>query len=285
MSQINLKDIYDEMRAALDGAGIEDSDFIARQLIKSKLDVSDITIALNTNTHISEKCQDELREFVQRTVRGEPLNRILEESRFWGLRFKVTSDVLDPRNDTETIVDLALKRLLGKSPGHILDMGTGTGCIIISLLTEWSVCQGVASDISPEALKIARHNAELNGVADRMSFVRSDWGNDVKGKFDLIVSNPPYISESEMTNLPESVKNYDPILALQAGIDGLDAYKKIIFDIKRLLQPEGIALLEIGSTQGEDVMRLVEDSGLFCHGVHPDMAGNPRVVEISFGEK
>ncbi|HIL28943.1 MAG TPA: hypothetical protein EYG18_06715 [Micavibrio sp.] len=88
-----------------------------------------------------------------------------------------------------------------------------------------------------------------------------------------------------MTNLPESVKNYDPILALQAGIDGLDAYKKIIFDIKRLLQPEGIALLEIGSTQGEDVMRLVEDSGLFCHGVHPDMAGNPRVVEISFGEK
>lgn len=273
------------MRAALSGAGIEDNDFIARQMIKSKLDVSDISIALNTDTYISVQCQQELRSYVQRSIKGEPLNRILGESGFWGLRFRVTGDVLDPRNDTESLVALALKKRLGKPPAYILDMGTGTGCIIISLLNEWSRCEGVATDLSEKALQIAKYNAEMNGVADRMEFIKSDWGNNVTGKFDLIVSNPPYISESEMTNLSESVKNYDPILALQAGIDGLDAYKKIIFDIKRLLQPDGIALLEIGSTQGEDVTRLVEDSGLSCHGVHPDMAGNPRVVEISFGEK
>lgn len=285
MPDISLKKIYDELRNELAVAGIVDNDFIVRQLIKSKIDISDISIAINLNAYISQENYTELRSYITRTIAGEPLNRILGESRFWGLRFKVTPDVLDPRNDTESLVALALKRLSGKPPARILDMGTGTGCLAITLLSEWPGCEAVASDICPKALDIAKHNAKLNHVEDRMTFIKSFWGDSITGKFDLIVSNPPYISESEKANLPESVRNYDPILALAGGNDGLDAYKKIIFDIKRLLYPDGLALLEIGHRQGEDVMRLVEDSGLTCHGVHSDMAGNPRVVEISFGEK
>jgi len=272
-------------RDGLRAVGIDNADLVARDLLKRTLDVSDIDIVSNAEREIYSGKVNELKESLKRRIGGEPVSRIFGEREFWGIPFKITQDVLDPRPDTETIVDAALRRFAGDSPATILDLGTGSGCIVIALLKEWQRSYGVASDISEKVLAVARENAERAEIGKRLEFIRADWGDIINEQFDLIVSNPPYISNPEIPNLPPEVKNYDPILALDGGNDGLDCYRIIVREIKRLLKPGGCALLEIGFSQGEQVTRLVEDSGLSVMALHPDIAGIPRVVEISFGEK
>ncbi len=280
-----LKELYIMTRDGLRAVGIDNADLVARDLLKRTLDVSDIDIVSNAEREIYSGKVNELKESLKRRIGGEPVSRIFGEREFWGIPFKITQDVLDPRPDTETIVDAALRRFAGDSPATILDLGTGSGCIVIALLKEWQRSYGVASDISEKVLAVARENAERAEIGKRLEFIRADWGDIINEQFDLIVSNPPYISNPEIPNLPPEVKNYDPILALDGGNDGLDCYRIIVREIKRLLKPGGCALLEIGFSQGEQVTRLVEDSGLSVMALHPDIAGIPRVVEISFGEK
>ena len=285
MSETNLKELYYETRNALREHGIHNADIEAREFIKYVIDIADIDIIIRSDQPVYSEKVKQLREGLQRRLQGEPVSRIFGEREFWSLPFKVTPDVLDPRPDTETIVDAAIRHFIGNPPEQVLDLGTGSGCLIVSLMTEWPLSHGHAVDISGKALLVASENARTHGVDDRITFVTSDWGESVNGYFDLIVSNPPYISNREIANLPPEVKNYDPILALEGGEDGLDCYRKIILAVKKLLKLNGICLLEVGYDQAEKVSRLVEDSGLFVRGVHPDMAGIPRVVEISFGEK
>ncbi len=260
-------------------------------------------------------------EIVARRAAGEPLYRILGQREFWGLDFKVTSDVLDPRPDTETLVEAALKwarqrhNVIARSesdeaiqnkesksenglprslqslammqkPLKILDLGTGTGCIPIALLTELPQAQAVAVDISPAAVAVARENAAKNHVADRLEIIEGDLFDAVTGQeFDLILSNPPYIPESHIQDLSAEVKNHDPILALSGGEDGLDFYKKIIFGLEKHLFSHGRAFLEIGFDQLESVSRLVDESNLTLCDSHADISGIPRVVGISRGDK
>lgn len=224
-----------------------------------------------------------LNNAVQRLIDGVPLSRVLGHQEFWGLRFDVSPDTLDPRADTETLIDVAIKRFAGNPPKRILDIGTGTGCILISLLHEWPQTLGVGTDIAPGALETARRNAKMNGVADRASFVETSWARGVQGPFDLILSNPPYIASHVIPNLGENVKNHDPILALDGGPDGLNAYRSIITETKALLTEGGILLFEIGYDQGESVPRLVEDSGATPTRLIPDLAGIPRVLECQMG--
>jgi len=280
-----LKVYCRDVRERLKQAGIDNPDLVARVFIKESMGLTDADFITQPQRSLSEEDIIKIESMLARRLEGEPVSRILGEREFWGLPFKVTPDVLDSRPDTETLVEAALKEFSDSPPARILDFGTGTGCILIALLHEWPDSSGVAVDISEKALDVARENAKKNGVADRISFIQSNWGEKIEESFDLIVSNPPYIPNQDIPNLDIEVKNHDPILALAGGKDGLDAYRQLFSDIKRLLSPCGKAFAEIGYSQGGDVPRLVKDYGLSVKNVHFDLAGIVRVVEISCGDK
>lgn len=278
-----MMNLYNELRDRLRTSGIDDPGLEARILLAEALGVRDADILAGEDIPATPAQREMLARMIERRISGEPLSRILGHREFWGLRFELSSDTLDPRPDTEILVETALKRFAGKAPERILDIGTGTGCILISLLHEWPGTTGVATDLSAGALDTARWNAEIHGVADRANFIRTSWAAGVEGPFDLILSNPPYIRSDVIPNLAVNVKNHDPILALDGGVDGLEAYRNILTETKRLLSPGGIALFEIGFDQAEDVTRLVADAGATPGPVIPDWGGNPRVVECRWG--
>ena len=254
------------------------------QTLRHKLQDADIPNAEREARWLLDAISvDKIPDAIRRRLTGEPLSRIIGHQEFWGLNFELSPDTLDPRMDTETLIQAALDRFRGSPPQRILDIGTGTGCILITLLHEWPETTGVATDISAGALETARKNARLNGVADRAEFIRTSWTAGVTGPFDLVVSNPPYIPTAVIPNLDENVQNYDPILALDGGADGLDAYRIILTEIKTLLNPGGIVLFEIGYDQAETMPRIVEESGATPENIIRDSGGNPRVVECRMG--
>jgi len=204
----------------------------------------------------------------------QPVSQIIGRRLFWGRAFRVTPDVLDPRPDTETLVAAALAGPFVR----VLDLGTGSGAILLTLLAERPVANGVATDLSSAALAVARHNAQALNVADRADFVPADWFDGVPGRFDLIVSNPPYIAQSEMTALQPEVRDWEPHLALTPGGDGLDAYRRIAAGLSDHLMPGGRVLVEIGPTQGATVMALFRAVGLRDLAVLPDLDGRDRVI-------
>ena len=172
-----------------------------------------------------------------------------------------------------------------KQPVEILDLGTGSGCILIALLSELRESSGIGVDLSPKAIQIAHENAKTNDVDARIQWICGSWADAIDGQFDLIVSNPPYIASSVIPNLDPEVRNHDPILALDGGMDGLQAYKIIFSQLPRLLKKGGRAFLEIGFDQERSIARLSEDSRIRIERIHPDLAGLPRVVEITRGDK
>ena len=212
--------------------------------------------------------------FVARRAAREPFSHIAGSRYFWKHAFKVTPDVLDPRPDTETLVELALSEPFRR----ILDLGTGSGCIVISLLAERLEATGVGTDISDKAVLIAGENAARNEVADRLILPISDWYDDIGGRFDLIVSNPPYISAEEMADLQPEVRNFEPHEALTDHGDGLSAYRAIAKGALDHLTPGGRLLVEIGPTQAGAVTALFRAHGLENIAVHPDLDGRDRVV-------
>lgn len=282
-----IREIYDRTRAILRADGIPDSARTARYLLRRLLGLSDLDILTGGESRAVEPGQIRaIDDSLARLKKGEPLSRVVGEREFWGIAFRVTPAILDPRPETETLVEAALRRFADAPPARFLDLGTGSGCIAIALLHEWPQAQAVACDISPAALAVARDNAEKAGVAGRLDLRESDWTAGIAGPpFPLIVSNPPYIANQDIPNLPREVRDFDPDRALRGGDDGLDCYRAIIPQAKKRLEKGGVCLLEIGCGQAEDVTRLAEDSGFFVAGVHADLAGIPRVVEISFGEK
>lgn len=277
-----LQEIYGDIIQKLDSSGIESSALEARRLIKRHFDIDWAEIVSNPGKILPASTA--LETDLQRRLNGEPLSRIEGVKEFRGLEFALGPDTLDPRPETEILVDWALELFHGKHPGRILDLGTGTGCIPICLLTEWKDTRGLATDIAPGALDIAQRNAETHKVAGRLEFLQTDWGQGIEGQFDLIVSNPPYIPESDIGILQKEVRNHDPILALSGGFDGLEAYEKIFSSLPRLLKPAGKALFEIGAGQEADIERLAGKYRIRIEGVRPDYAGITRVVEISNGD-
>lgn len=218
-----------------------------------------------------------------RRIAGEPLSRIFGHQEFWSLRFDLSPETLDPRADTEILVECALKGFTKNPPQRILDIGTGTGCILISLLHEWTEARGIGTDLAAGAVEMARRNAVRHGVADRATFIHTNFADGIEGVFDLVVSNPPYIRSDEVPNLATNVREYDPILALDGGADGLDAYRSILTEIKKCLAPGGTALFEIGHDQADEITRLVAEYGATHCRLVPDLAGILRVVECRWG--
>lgn len=259
-----------------------DSALEARRLIQRHLNIDWAEIVASPGKILPDTTS--LESDLQRRLSGEPLSRIEGVREFRGLEFALGPDTLDPRPETEILVDWALELFHGKHPERILDLGTGTGCIPICLLKEWKDTRGVATDIAPGVLEIARRNAETHKVADRLEFLQADWGQGIEGQFDLVVSNPPYIPESGIGILQKEVRNHDPILALSGGFDGLRAYEKIFSSLSTLLKPAGKALFEIGAGQAPEIERLAGKYRIRIEAVRPDYAGITRVVEISNGD-
>lgn len=213
---------------------------------------------------------------IDRRAAREPVSRILGRREFWSLDFTLSPATLDPRPDSETLVEAVLARRPGAR--RVLDLGTGSGCLLLALLSELPEASGVGLDRSFAAIETARANARALGLADRASFIVGSWGDALAGGgFDVVMSNPPYIRRADLAGLDPEL-TYDPVLALDGGDDGLDAYRALIPDLPRLVAPGGLAALEVGSDQGEAVSRVMSEAGFGVEPVIRDLAGLPRVV-------
>ena len=217
---------------------------------------------------------------VGRRMTGEPVAYIVGEQEFWSLTFKVNEHTLVPRPDTETLVEVGLQNLQDAAAPRILDLGTGSGCILLSILHETPNGFGVGVDMSLGALKVAKTNAERLELAECCEFKKGDWFSpvDEADLFDLIVSNPPYIETADMQTLMSDVRDYEPATALDGGEDGLQCYRRITADAISFLVPGGKLAVEIGIGQEGAVSRLFEDAGLVDVSVHTDLVGVNRVV-------
>lgn len=218
---------------------------------------------------------------IARRERREPLSQILGTVGFWTLDLKVTADVLTPRADTETIVEAALGAVPDRSaPVRVLDVATGSGAIVLALLSELPNASGVATDLSAAALAVARENAAMNGLSGRVSFVETSWADGVDGPFDLLVCNPPYIATGVIGTLEPEVRDHEPHLALDGGADGLGPYPHLFEEARRLLTPGGTAVFEIGYDQGEAATTLARNAGWRAELMR-DLAGRDRAVVIT----
>lgn len=248
------------LRSTLRDAGMEEAAIEARILLFAACRIDATALALAPEVQIGAGAAARLAEWLERRLAREPVWRILGTREFWGLPFTLSPQTLVPRPDTEALVALALRLAGGMPAPRILDLGTGTGCILIALLHELPEASGVGLDRSFEAASTARGNAATNGVADRCGFVVGDWAAAISGRFDLIVSNPPYIRSEDIAGLSPEVSVHDPREALDGGGGGLDPYAVIFGQAAGLLAPGGIVAVEFGAGQGDDVARIARGS-------------------------
>lgn len=250
----------------------------ARMLVKHISGLSDADLISNNDITLTTAQNKQLNDFIAQRLGGRPISKIIGYKEFYGRDFVVTNDVLDPRPDSELIIDVVLKSKSKNSELRILDMGTGSGCLVLTLLAELQNATAIATDISPKAIDVAKKNAELFGVCERVRFVESNWFKSIEGEFDIIVSNPPYIVSGDIQNLSREVSIYDPILALDGGEDGLFPYQVILPQIRRYLKNDGIMALEHGVGQSSRIKKIVENVGLDDVQVHYDLGGHDRVI-------
>lgn len=264
----------------LNRLGFETAALDAKLLTGHALGLNALALATREQDAVSDADAARIADLLQRRMSGESVARIIGEKEFYGLPFRLSAATLEPRPDTELLVDLALQHL--PANGRFLDLGTGTGCIPIAVLSNRPEATALATDINPDALAMARENAERNGVADRLSFAQGSWfealSNPPEAAFDLIASNPPYIETAVVETLAPEVKDFDPRLALDGGPDGLAPYRVIAVGAKRYLRPGGMVLVEIGYDQGAPVAKLFADHGFADIGVHKDLGGLDRVI-------
>lgn len=265
-------------------AGIANPRGEARFLAEHALGLSASDLILQGRTPLGAAGARALEEAASRRLAGEPVARIVGAWEFWGLPFALSPETLVPRPDTETLVEASLR--LFPEPGRplrLVDLGTGSGCVLVALLHERRNAFGIGLDRSREALATARTNTAANGVGGRAAFLCGCWLDAVSGPFDLIVSNPPYIAAGVIPTLQAEVRGHDPRAALDGGADGLDAYRAILADIARrpgLLAPGGAVALEIGYDQAEAVTDLAEAAGFSGVTLARDLAGQARVVTL-----
>ncbi len=262
------------LRLRLAAAGIAEPALDARVLLLDALGIDATSLALRPEEPVGTAGAARIAQAAARRIAGEPVWRILGEREFWGLPFRLNAHTLVPRPDSETIVETALR--LAPEPRRVLDLGTGTGCLLVAILHERRGTFGIGLDRSPDAAAMARANAARNGVGERAAFLVGDWAAALAGPFDLVVSNPPYIPSRDLPGLDREVREHDPLLALDGGPDGLDPYRRILADAPRLLGPGGALVVEVGIGQAGDVAAL--GAGLGAATIAADLAGVPRAV-------
>jgi release factor glutamine methyltransferase len=262
-------------------AGMETPELDARLLLCNAAGLSHEAYVAHARAPLRPEAAARFNAAIARRLAQEPVSRITGLREFYGRTFLVAPETLDPRPDTETLIGAALEIAASwggcERPLTILDLGTGTGCILLTLLAELPEARGIGSDISQGALAIAAANAERLGVAERASFIAADWLDGIEGRFAIVVSNPPYIASKEIAGLAAGVRAYDPHLALDGGADGLAAYRQIAADAGLRLAEQGTILVEIGASQGEEVASIFRSAGLKA-GIRQDLAGRPRLI-------
>ena len=268
-----------EAAVRLKAAGIEAPLREARLLLGHAAALPQSTLIGWPERAVDAESAGRFETLLARRLAHEPVSRILGRREFWSLDFAVTADTLDPRPDTETLVEAVLAQLPDRrAPLRLADFGTGSGCILLALLSELPNAWGIGLDRSESAAGIAKANAAVLGLAQRAAFAVGDWGAALTGSVDLVVSNPPYIPSATIARLDPEVRHYDPHAALDGGADGLDAYRRLLPDAARLLCPGGIAALEIGVGQAAGVVSLCQEVGLQTLAIRADLAGIERVV-------
>ena len=272
------------LRAAavrLTEAGVPDAARDARLLMAEALRVSPDRLTPMASDILPGEAGDRLEPMIASRAGRHPVSHILGRRAFWGRDFTVTPDVLDPRPETEILIERALA---GPARRRLLDLGTGSGAILVTLLAEWPEARGIGTDMSDAALTVAAGNARRHGVEGRADFRRADWFDGIDGQFDLIVSNPPYIPQADLGGLAPEVRLHEPAMALSPGPEGLEACRRIADGLARALAPSGRALIEIGAGQGEAARAVFASAGIGPVVLHPDFDGRDRVVEIRRSE-
>lgn len=265
----------------LKSAAIESYRLDARMLISSATGIPANDLIIQQDRTMTDSELVVLEAYVQRRLQGEPVSRIRGVREFWSLPFKLSEFTLDPRADSETLISTALEYFRDgehQKPSTILDLGTGTGCLLLALLKELPQASGLGVDISAGAIESAQLNARTSGLAERSMFLVDDWGASLDGSYDLIMCNPPYIRTKDIETLDPEVRLFDPRAALDGGEDGLDCYRRLIPNALNLLAPMGMFVLEIGCGQDADVASLLEAAGFAEIRCHRDLAGSVRCL-------
>lgn len=280
--QQSVSEVLRESARALAAAGLADAGAEARRLLEFALGWSAAALVARSHEALDDAQRADVQRVLARRLAHEPLSRIAGRREFYGRLFKVTPATLDPRPDSETLIDAVLASLAGRKaePVRILDIGTGTGCLILTLLCELQNATGVATDISAPALEVARANAGELMLQSRVEFRETDLVANVDGPFDIVISNPPYIARDEIGALEPGVRSFDPVLALDGGRDGLDFYRRLARDLGELV-PRGQVFLEVGQGQAGAVAQLLADEVATFEPepqVFEDVAGIRRVV-------
>lgn len=278
------------LAGALRAAGVETPELDARLLAQEVTGLSHAALIAERERPLTVEQAARLRAFARRRLAGEPVSRILGRRAFFGRTFTITPDVLDPRPETELLVEAALRlrpgvEQLHEGPPVACDLGAGSGAIIVSLLAEWPALRGLAVDISAPALAVARRNAATHGVARRLLCVHGNWLDPVRGPVDVLLANPPYIPQADIAALQREVREHDPHLALSGGADGLSAYRAIARRARAVLNPGGWLLMEVGAGQAKAVRDLFLRTGLVVDeailpSILPDLAGIGRAIAM-----
>jgi release factor glutamine methyltransferase len=268
----------------LEAAGIGEAQDDARALLRAAAGLTRLELALAPRAPLSQEEARALSRYAARRAAREPVSRIIGERGFWTLDLAVAPDVLDPRPDTETLVETALRLVAERrdAPLSILDLGAGSGAIVCALLSELPAARAVAVDLSAQACAATAANLARCGLAGRASVVRGRWAQALQARFDLVVSNPPYVRTGDIEGLEPEVRLHDPALALDGGADGLDCYREIIGDLPRLLAEDAVVLFEVGFDQAASVAALLGAQDFNIERVTRDAGGHERVVAARF---
>jgi len=247
-------------------------------LLSSTLKLDRSQLLLNLDKRIENQEKKIFFNFIERRRKNEPIAYITGYKEFWKNKFKVNKNVLIPRPDTETIIEQVLNELDINSSKKILDIGTGSGCIIISILNERKKCLGVGIDISKNAVKLAKYNAKIQHIDNRIKFLNSDIDNFYGGKYDLVISNPPYIKHCEINSLEKDIKNHEPRVSLDGGIDGYNKIRLIIKKSSTLIKKRGKLFLELGMNQTRETLKILNLNGFYKTKVIKDLSGKNRCI-------
>lgn len=273
-----LKEIQRKLCNNFSIIGIETPELDARIILKEVLSLDDKDLILKESLDIPDEMIEEIIAIESRRLNGEPISKIFKKRDFYNSTFLISNDVLDPRPETELIVEIANNFINKNEVKNILDLGTGSGCILLSILKENKMINGLGIDLSKDAISIAKQNSKKLNLETQSNFLVSNWMSSVNYKYDLVVSNPPYIASEDIKKLSKSVKIYDPILSLDGGDDGLNSYRLIASDLKRIISMNALIIIEIGYNQSLQVIDIFKKNDFKLIKKYNDINGLDRVL-------